>query len=77
MVELFQPFILNINMDIFNIFEERELEKDSVIKDLLISAADGNNYQTTFYNLDMIISVSCRVKCVPLNRCFGARFAKT
>ncbi|MEI8172425.1 MAG: virulence RhuM family protein [Deltaproteobacteria bacterium] len=62
MAELFQTSVPNINMHISNIFEERELASDSVIKDFLTTAADGKNYQTKFYNLDVIISVGYRVK---------------
>jgi len=38
-------------------FEEGELASDSVIKDFVTTAADGKNYQTKFYNLDVIIAV--------------------
>jgi len=62
MAELFQTSVPNINMHIGNIFEEGELAADSVIKDFLTTAADGKNYQTKFYNLDVIISVGYRVK---------------
>ncbi len=62
MAELFQTTIPNINMHIGNIFAERELEEISVIKDFLITASDGKNYRTKFYNLDMIISVGYRIK---------------
>jgi hypothetical protein len=62
MAELFQTTVPNINMHISNIFEEGELAADSVIKDFLTTAADGKNYQTKFYNLDVIISVGYRVK---------------
>jgi hypothetical protein len=60
--ELFQTSVPNINMHISNIFEEGELAADSVIQDFLTTAADGKNYQTKFYNLDVIISVGYRVK---------------
>ena len=60
--ELFQTSVPNINMHISNIFEEGELAADSVIKDFLTTATDGKNYQTKFYNLDVIISVGYRVK---------------
>lgn len=64
MAELFQTSVPNINMHISNIFEEGELAADSVIKDFLTTAADSKNYQTKFYNLDVIISVGYRVKSV-------------
>jgi hypothetical protein len=60
--ELFQTTIPNINIHIKNIFEEGELDPDSVIKFFLTTAADGKNYRTKFYSLDMIISVGYRVK---------------
>ncbi|MBU2009829.1 MAG: hydroxyacid dehydrogenase, partial [Chloroflexi bacterium] len=56
MAELFQTSVPNVNMHISNIFVEGELAADSVIKDFLTTAADGKNYQTKFYNLDVIIS---------------------
>jgi hypothetical protein len=62
LAELFQTSVPNINMHIKNIFQEGELGPDSVIQDFLITAADGKNYRTKFYNLDMIISVGYRIK---------------
>lgn len=62
MAELFQTTVANINIHLKNIFEEGELDASSVIKDFLITAADGKNYRTKFYNLDMIISVGYRIK---------------
>jgi hypothetical protein len=62
MAELFQTSVPNVSMHIRNIFEEGELHEDSVVKELLTTAADGKNYQTKSYNLDVIISVGYRVK---------------
>ena len=45
-----------------NCFKEGELDKDSVVKDFLTTASDRKNYKTKYYNLDVIISVGCRVK---------------
>ena len=39
-----------------------ELEPDSVVKEYLTTAADGKNYRTKHYGLDVIISVGYRVK---------------
>ncbi len=36
----------------------------TVIKESLITAADGKNYRTKLYNLDVIISVGYRVKSI-------------
>ena len=62
LAELFQKDVRTINEHIQNIFEERELEADSVIRKFRITAADGKTYDTQHYNLDVIISVGYRVK---------------
>jgi hypothetical protein len=62
MAELFETSIPNVSIHIRNIFQEGELRQDSVVKEFLTTAADGKNYQTRFYNLDVIISVGYRVK---------------
>lgn len=45
-----------------HIFEEGELEENSVIRKFRTTASDGKNYNVTYYNLDVIISVGYRVK---------------
>ena len=62
MAELFQTTKQNISLHIRNIFKEGELPECSVVKEYLTTAADGKNYKTSFYNLDVIISVGYRVK---------------
>jgi hypothetical protein len=62
MAELFQKDVRTINEHIQNIFEERELAPDSVIRKFRITAGDGKLYETQHYNLDVIISVGYRVK---------------
>ena len=62
MAELFQTTKQNISLHIKNLFDEGELNKNSVVKDYLTTAADGKNYNTRHYNLDVIISVGYRVK---------------
>jgi len=62
MAELFQTSVPNVSMHIRNVFTEGELLADSVVKESLTTAADGKNYATKFYNLDVIISVGYRVK---------------
>jgi hypothetical protein len=62
MAELFQTSVPNVSMHIRNVFAERELQPEAVVKDLLTPAADGKSYQTRFYNLDVIISVGYRVR---------------
>ena len=62
MVELFQTTKQNVSLHINNTFAEGELESISVVKEYLTTAADGKNYRTKHYNLDVIISVGYRVK---------------
>ena len=64
MAELFDTTKQNISLHIKNIFEEKELEENSVVKHSLTTAKDGKNYKTKFYNLDLIISVGYRVKSI-------------
>ncbi len=61
MADLFGVGIPAINKHLKNIFESGELQEDSVISILEITAEDGKNYSTKFYNLDAIISVGYRV----------------
>lgn len=61
MAELFATSKQNISYHINNCFNEGELEKDSVVKEILTTAKDGKNYTTNFYNLDAIISVGYRI----------------
>jgi len=62
MAELFATSVPNINIHISNILKDKELDSNSVIKDYLITADDGKNYNVTFYSLEMIISVGYRVR---------------
>ena len=64
MAELFDTTKQNISLHIKNIFEENELNENSVVKENLTTAKDGKNYKTKFYNLDLIISVGYRVKSI-------------
>jgi hypothetical protein len=59
---LFDSSKQNISLHINNVFKEGELDKNSVVKYSLTTAADGKKYNTTLYNLDVIISVGYRVK---------------
>lgn len=55
MAELFDTTRNNITMHIKNIFEEGELRENSVSKDSLLTAKDGKNYKTKFYNKEMFL----------------------
>ncbi len=62
MVQLFQSSKSNISEHIKHIFEEGELEENSVVREFRTTASDGKSYQLKHYNLDVIISVGYRVK---------------
>lgn len=62
MVELFQSSKQNISLHIRNIFSDGELDENSVVKEYLTTAADGKDYRTKHYNLDVIIAVGYRVR---------------
>jgi hypothetical protein len=62
MSELFDKGRTTITEHIKNIFEEGELDENSVCRNFRHTASDGKNYDTLFYNLDVIISVGYRVK---------------
>lgn len=51
LAELFDTSIPNINMHISSILKESELHQNTVIKNYLITATDGKNYEVTFYSL--------------------------
>lgn len=59
--ELFQTTKQNVSLHLKNIFQDGELDANSVVKDFLTTASDGKNYQTKFYNLDAIISIGYRI----------------
>lgn len=62
MAELFDKDVRTVNEHIRNIFKEGELAENTVIRKFRITASDGKTYETSHYNLDVIISVGYRVK---------------
>ena len=60
--ELFERDKSVISRHIKNVFEERELSKDSVVAKIATTGSDNKIYQVDYYNLDVIISVGYRVK---------------
>lgn len=62
LAELFDTSVPNISMHISKILKEKELNENSVVKDYLTTAADGKNYNVTFYSLDMILAIGFRVR---------------
>lgn len=61
MAELFGVDVRTVNEHLKNIFKDGELNEDSVIRNFRITAADGKNYDTRFYMLDVILAVGYRV----------------
>lgn len=61
MATLFDTERSVITKHIRNIVRDGELQGDSVCAIFAHTATDGKSYRTTFYNLDMIISVGYRV----------------
>ncbi len=61
MAELFDADIRTISEHLQNIFKSEELDENSVIRKIRITAADGKEYDTQHYNLDAVIAVGYRV----------------
>lgn len=59
--ELFDVDRTVITKHLKNIFNEGELDENSVCAKIAHTAADGKTYNTKFYNLDAILSVGYRV----------------
>lgn len=59
--ELFEKGRSTITEHLKNIFDENELDKNSVCREFRHTGSDGKNYNTKYYNLDAIISVGYRV----------------
>ena len=57
MATLYDVGTNTINYHIKKIFEDSELQEDSVIRKFRITAPDGKSYNTNHYSLEMIIAV--------------------
>ena len=62
LAELFDTSKQNIGQHVANILNERELDKNSVVKNYFTTAADGKKYQVVHYSLEMILAVGFRVR---------------
>ncbi|ATA75002.1 virulence RhuM family protein [Capnocytophaga canis] len=62
LVELYQTSKSNVSEHISHIFEEGELQENSVVRKFRTTATDGKTYNVVHYNLDMIISLGYRIK---------------
>jgi hypothetical protein len=61
MAELFYVEVNTINYHLKEVFKSGELQENSVIRKIRITATDGKSYLTNFYHLDAIIAVGYRV----------------
>lgn len=62
MATLYDVSVPAINQHLKRIFADNELEEDAVIKQYLITASDGKNYQTKHYNLQAIIAIGFKIE---------------
>ena len=62
--DLFGTSVPNISYHIANILKEKELEANSVIKNYLITASDGKNYNVICYSLEMILAIGYRIRSI-------------
>ena len=62
MCQLFGKAKSTISEHIKHIFEDGELQQDSVVRFFRTTASDGKEYLMSYFNLDVIISVGYRVK---------------
>ena len=68
MCELYQTSKSNVSEHIKHIFEEGELQEDSVVRKFRTTASDGKSYMTAYYNLDMIIALGYRIRSIIATR---------
>lgn len=62
MAGIFNKSKKTISEHVTNIFQEKELDQTSVVRNFRTTAADSKDYDVNYYNLDVIISVGYRVK---------------
>ena len=61
MATLYDVGTQTINYHIKKIFDDSELDENSVIRKFRITASDGKNYTTNHYSLEMVIAVGFKV----------------
>lgn len=61
MATLYDVDVRTINYHVKKILGDSELQEDSVVRNFRITAADGKNYSTNHYSLEMIIAVGFKV----------------
>ena len=61
LAEVYGVEVPNIAYHLRKLFEDIELEKDSVVKEILITGPDGKNYRVKHYNLKVIIALGFKI----------------
>jgi hypothetical protein len=61
MAQLYDVEVPTVNYHLKKVFKDSELEEQAVIREFLITAADGKTYDTKHYNLAAIIAVGYKV----------------
>ena len=64
MAQLFATSKQTISYHINNILKDKELSKDSVVKEFLTTASDGKPYSVEHYSLNMVLAIGYRIKGV-------------
>ena len=62
LVEIYQSSKSNVSEHIKHIFEDGELDRESVVRKFRTTATDGKNYHVDYYNLDVVIALGYRVQ---------------
>ncbi|HRN92092.1 MAG TPA: virulence RhuM family protein [Ferruginibacter sp.] len=62
MQDLFDRSKSTVSEHIKNVFNEGELDENQVVRKFRTTADDGKDYDVSYYNLDVIISVGYRIK---------------
>ncbi len=62
LVKLYNSSKSNISEHIKHVFEDGELEENSVVRKFRTTANDGKSYNVNYYNLDMIVAIGFRVR---------------
>lgn len=64
LAELFATSKQNIGQHISSILKDKELDRNSVVKNYFTTATDGKEYNVTFYSLEMILAIGFRVRSI-------------
>jgi len=62
LAELFATSKQYIGQYIEKVLEDRDLDKNEVVKNYFTTAADGKDYNVTYYALDMVLAIGFRVR---------------